>query len=61
MDTLIVILVIAAGCAIVGLPFTWIYWKQADKWAETERRRMEAQRRAADASETKPEGSDTQS
>lgn len=39
MSTFWVIVVICVVCCVVGFPFTWIYWKQADKWAEAEKRR----------------------
>lgn len=46
-STWLVILLIIIACCVVGFPFTWIYWKQADKWASAEASRAEASRQAA--------------
>ncbi|MFN9993066.1 MAG: hypothetical protein ACK54H_06955 [Phycisphaerales bacterium] len=31
---------IGALCVIIGVPFTLWWWKQADKWADAERKRF---------------------
>ena len=31
---------IGALCVIIGVPFTLWWWKQADKWADAERKRL---------------------
>ncbi|MEO0512278.1 MAG: hypothetical protein AAF108_05210 [Planctomycetota bacterium] len=50
------VLVVVVGCLVIGLPFTWLYWKQADRWAESERVRTELQRRAAESGADGPSG-----
>lgn len=48
LDTWVIILIIAIACCVVGFPFTYIYWKQADKWAESERLRKNARNKHED-------------